>query len=164
MIARYIPLAAFLLLVTLTSLTGSGFEAGEWYFFTMRQPSWWPPGWLLVMVWTAVYITMGLAAWNAWLTGHNARNGAIAWWAILLVLNLCWFAVFFGLHRPGYSLLIVSAMAGMSLFCIKAFSNLSRQAALLMLPYLFWTICLWLLNLAIWSYNGGPLQHLFWKP
>jgi len=55
-------------------------------------------------------------------------------------------------------------MAGLSLFCMRAFGKLSRQAALLLLPYLFWIICLWLLNLAIWSYNGGPLQPLFWKP
>jgi len=61
-------------------------------------------------------------------------------------------------------LLLLSVMAGLSLFCMRAFGKLSRQAALLLLPYLFWIICLWLLNLAIWSYNGGPLQPLFWKP
>jgi tryptophan-rich sensory protein len=164
MIARYAPLAAFLLLATLTSLTGSGFEAGEWYYTTMRQPSWWPPGWFFVMAWTVVYVTMALAAWHTWNSGHFSRTGAITWWVLLLVLNVCWFALFFGLHRPGYSLLLLSVMAGLSLFCIRAFGKLSRQAALMMLPYLFWIICLWTLNLVIWSYNGGLLEPLFWKP
>ena len=64
---------------------------------------------------------------------------------------------------PGYSWLLLGAMAGLSVFCIRAFGKVSRQAALLMLPYLIWVIGLWLLNLAIWSYNGGPLEHLFWQ-
>lgn len=163
MIARYASLAAFLLLVTLTSLAGSVFEAGEWYYFTMRQPSWWPPGLFFVLGWTVAYITMALGAWNIWLTGHFSRTGAITWWGLLLVMNVCWFAVFFGLHRLGYSWLLLGVMAALALFCIRAFGKLSRHAGLMMLPYLFWIVGLWLFNLAIWSYNGGPLQHLFWR-
>lgn len=161
MIARYSSLAAFLLLVTLTSLTGSGFEAGEWYYSTMRQPSWWPPGWFFVLAWTAAYITMALAAWNVWMTGHYSRTAAVTWWVILLVLNAGWFAVFFGLHRPGYGFLVLGVTAVFALFCTRAFGKLSRQAAVLMLPYLFWIGCLWLLNLVIWSYNEGMFKHLF---
>jgi benzodiazapine receptor len=161
MIARYFSLAAFLLLVTMTSLVGSTFEAGEWYYTTMRQPSWWPPGWFFIAAWTLVYLSMALAAWNAWLTGHYSRIGALTWWALLLVLNVGWFAVFYGLHRPGYALLVLTVMAVFALFCMRAFSMLSRQAVYLMLPYIFWVICLWALNLAIWSFNGGILEHLF---
>ena len=62
------------------------------------------------------------------------------------------------------SIALVSVVAGLDKG-VKRLSEINMGlAALLMLPYLFWTICLWLLNLAIWSYNGGPLQHLFWKP
>ena len=161
MIARYTSLAVFLLLVTLTYLTGSGFEAGEWYFFIMQHPSWWPSGWFFVAAWTLVYLAMALAAWNAWLTGHYSRTGTLAWWVLLLVLSVCWFVVFYGLHRPGYAMLVLSVMAGFSLFCIRAFGKLSRQAAYLMVPYLLWVICLWVLNLVIWSVNGGILEHLF---
>lgn len=161
MIARYSSLAAFLLLVTMTSFTGSGFEAGEWYYITMRQPSWWPPGWFFVGTWTLVYLSLALAAWNVWLSGHYSRITALTWWVLLLVLNVCWFTVFYGMHRPGYALLVLSVMAVFAIFCIRAFGMLSRQAAYLMVPYLLWVIGLWLLNLAIWSINGGILEHLF---
>ena len=44
----------------------------------------------------------GLAAWLAWDSGHDGRNGAIAWWLIHLVLLVAWAFVFFGMNRSGW--------------------------------------------------------------
>ena len=160
MVTRYFPLAVFLLLVVTASLLGSGFEAGEWFHFTIKQPSLTPPYWLFGPVWALVYVFMALAAWNIWQTGHYSRNGALIWWALLLVLNIAWPALFFGLNRPGWALPLLGLTIGIAIFCIRAFSLLSRPAALLMTPYLAWIIFLWVLNLAIWTMNGGFLQNL----
>ncbi|NNK51268.1 MAG: tryptophan-rich sensory protein [Xanthomonadales bacterium] len=157
MIYRYFSLAAFLLLVVVASLAGSSFEAGEWYYVTMRRPSMAPPGWLYAVIWALIYIFMAAAAWKIWLTEHYARLGALAWWVLLLVLNIAWSALFFGLHRPGWALPVLLLATGAAILCIRAFSRLSRPAAYLMVPYLGWVLFLLVLNLAIWTVNGGAL-------
>ena len=157
MIARYLSLLVFLLLVITASFIGSGFEAGEWYHSVVNQPSWAPPAWLFGPAWAIVYVLMALAAWNVWLTGHYSRLGALAWWILLLVLNVTWSVLFFGLERTGWALPVLGLAIGIAVFCIKTFSPLSRQAVFLMLPYVFWASFIWVLNLAIWTLNRGFL-------
>jgi benzodiazapine receptor len=155
MFNAFFSLAVFLLLVIIASAIGAGFEAGEWFHVTMIQPSWTPPHWLFGPVWALVYILMALAAWKVWLTGHYSRIQALIWWALLLVLNVAWSVLVFGWHRPGWALPLLGLTIGIAIFCIRAFSRLSRPAALLMTPYLVWIIFVWVLNLAIWATNGG---------
>jgi benzodiazapine receptor len=160
MLARYFPLAVFLLLVIAASVTGAGFEAGEWYHQTMKQPSWTPPDWLFVLAWALVYTLMALAAWRVWLTGHYSRIGALIWWALLLVLNVGWSVLFFGWYRPGWALPLLGLTVGIAIFCIRAFSRLSREAALLMVPYLVWIVFILVFDFAVWTINGGFLENL----
>ena len=155
MVARYFSLAVFLLLVIAITVIGAGFEAGEWYHFTIIQPSWTPPYWLFGPVWALVYILMALAAWKVWLTGHHSRVQALIWWALLLLLNVGWSFLIFGLHRPGWAMPLLGLTIGIAIFCIRAFSRFSRPAALLTTPYLVWITFLWVLNFAIWATNGG---------
>ena len=159
MFARYSSLALFLLLVITASFIGSGFEAGEWYHFVAEQPAWTPPYWLIGPLWAIVYAMMALAAWNVWLTGHYSRVGALAWWGLLLVLNMGWSALFFGLHRPGWALPVAGLAMGVAVFCIRAFSRLSRPAALLMVPYLLLATFIALYDLSVWTLNGGLLNR-----
>jgi tryptophan-rich sensory protein len=156
---RYLSLALFLLLVVAASLTGSGFDTGEWYDVTMKRPSIAPPGWLYAVIWALVYVLMAFAAWKVWLTQHYARLGALIWWVLLLVLNIGWSVLFFGWHRPGWALPLVGLAVGIAIFCIKAFRPLSREAAWLMTPYLAWIIFLCAFNLAAWTINGGILNR-----
>ena len=155
MFTAYLSLAVFLLLVIIASFIGAGFEAGEWFHIIAIQPSWTPPYWLFGPVWALLYILMALAAWKVWLTGHYSRIQALIWWALLLVLNVCWSLLFFGWNRSGWSMPLLALTIGIAIFCIRAFSRLSRPAALLMMPYLAWITFLWVLNFAIWAMNGG---------
>ena len=161
MIARYSPLAVFLLLVVSASYLATGFEAGEWYHVTMRQPSWTPPHWLYGPAWALVYVMMALSAWKIWMTGHYSRMGALTWWVLLLMLNVAWSALLFSLHRPGWALPVLGLTLGITVFCMRSFGRVAGDAALLMTPYLLWIAFLAVLNLAIWGANGSFLEHLF---
>ncbi len=154
MIARYASMAVFLALVVLAAAVAGSFEAGEWYH-TMNKPSWTPGPWLNVVAWVVLYLMMALAAWQVWLTGHYSRLGALTWWAIQLALNVSWSWLFFGLHRLGWAWIELSLQIAIVIFCIRAFRLLSRPSAYLMVPYLFWLIFSWVLNLATWTMNGG---------
>ena len=160
MVTRYFPLLVLLLLVVTASFVSTSFEAGEWFHVTMDQPAMTPPYWLFGPVWALVYVFMALAAWNVWLTGRDSRNGALVWWILLLVLSIAWSALFFGLNRPGWAMPVLGLTLGVAVLCLRAFSLVSRQAAYLMLPYLCWVAYLLVLNLAIWTRNGGFLQGM----
>ncbi len=162
MLARYGSLAIFLLLVVAAAVAGGSFEAGEWYFQKLNKPSWAPPAWLFGPAWAVTYLFMALAAWHVWLTGHYSRLGALIWWGFLLVLNISWFALFFGIHRPGWAWLELSFTMVVAVLCIRAFRLVSRQAAYLMVPYVLWALFIWAFNLAAWSRSGGPFSQ--WIP
>jgi len=161
MLARYGSLTLILLLVVTAAWLGGGFAAGEWYYVDLTRPAWTPPGWAMGVAWAVVYLLLALAAWQVWLSAHYARLAALAWWALLLVLNVAWSAVFFGLHRIGWSPLVLLAAAGVAVLCMRAFRPLAPQAAWLILPYLAWVLFLCALNLTMWTLNGGPLARFF---
>jgi benzodiazapine receptor len=70
-------------------------------------------------------------------------------------LNVGWSGLIFGLERPGWAMALLGLTLGIAIFCIRAFSRLSREAAYLMTPYLVWISFLWVLNFTIWAMNGG---------
>ena len=75
----------------------------------------------------------------------------------MLALTVGWSALFFGLNRIGWAWLELGLALAVALLCIRAFHPLSRQAAWMLLPGLSWLLFLWVLNLVMWSINGGPL-------
>jgi tryptophan-rich sensory protein len=155
--ARYASLAVLLLLVVAAAYLAGSFEAGEWYYQKLSKPSWTPPGAVLGGGWALAWLTLALAAWQLWQSGHYARLGALAWWLLLLALTVGWSILFFGLNRIGWAWLELGLALAVALLCIRAFHPLSRQAAWLLLPGLAWLGFIWVLNLVMWSINGGPL-------
>jgi translocator protein len=155
--ARYGSLAVLLLLVVAAAYLAGSFEAGEWYYQKLSKPSWTPPGAVLGGGWALAWLTLALAAWQLWQSGHYARLGALAWWLLLLALTVGWSILFFGLNRVGWAWLELGLALTVALLCIRAFHPLSRQAAWLLLPGLSWLGFIWVLNLVLWSINGGPL-------
>jgi len=158
-ITRFAWLAVFLLVVVVTAAIAGSFEAGAWYFL-INKPSWTPPAWLFGPVWSVLYVLMAVAMWLVWDSGNHTRVGALLWWLIQLSLNATWSWLFFGLNRSGWALAEMLLLIGMVIFCIKAFSNASRLAAALMLPYLLWLIFAWGLNFSIWRLNGGGISSV----
>mgnify|MGYP001813743289 CR=1 FL=1 len=160
MLHRYGSLAFFLLLTVAAGYIGASFEAGEWYYETLKKPAWTPPAWLFGPVWAVLYPLMAISAWKVWLTGHHERLGALTWWGIQLLLNAAWSWLFFGLHRIGWAWAEMTVLVLAVLLCTRAFFLLSRHAAYLMVPYLVWLIYAWVLNFTMWSMNGGVFGRL----
>jgi tryptophan-rich sensory protein len=156
---KYLSLAAFLLLVVIAAAIGGQFEGGSWYFW-MSKPDWAPQAWLFAVGWSLVYLLTAMAAWMIWETGTQSRNGALIWWLMQLGLTAAWFWLFFGLHRPGWSMVEMLLLIAVVLMCIRAFSLLSRTAAALMLPFFLWLLFAWFLNFRIWTLNGGGLGSI----
>lgn len=124
-------------------------NATGWYAAADKAP-WTPPGWAFGAVWTVLYSTMAVAAWLVWRrgTGISAgrRRGAMTVYGILLLLNLAWAPLFFGMYPMVGSaalwlaLLVIAAHAVAAAATVVRFGLISRTAGLLMLPYVSWIV------------------------
>jgi benzodiazapine receptor len=157
---QYISLAFFLLAVVIAAALGAQFEAGAWYQ-ALNKPSLTPPDWAYGPIWAVIYLLMALAAWRVWNSGRSNRNGALAWWLIILALNVAWSWMMFGLNRPGWVMGLSIILLGLSIMCARAFSLVARPAGLMLVPLVGWLAFVVFFNYNIWAMNGGGLGRFF---
>ena len=124
-------------------------------FSRLNQPPLSPPTWLFPVVWTILFLLMGLASWLVYTS--DAPDGvirrALTVYGIQLGVNFLWSILFFNL---GWYLLAFSWLVVLWVLVLKTtvrFYRLSPLAGLLMLPYLAWVTFAGYLNLGIWWLN-----------
>lgn len=130
-------------------LAGSGY--GNPWFDALAKPWFMPPGWVFPVVWTILYMLMGVSL--AMLIQAQAGI-AIALFAAQLLLNLVWSPIFFAAHRIGAALAVIVALDGAVLATIGAAWAVQPLPALLLLPYAAWLVVATALNLAMRRLNG----------
>ena len=146
-------LIGFLAVSWLVSLLGSLpiRMNGTWYAVADKAP-WTPPGWVFGSVWLVLYAAMAVAAWLVW-RRQGSRGAAFRTYAVLLLLNLAWPQVFFGLYPVlgaaalWLALLVLAAHTVAATLTVLFFGPVSRTAGLLMLPYVSWLVFSATLNL-----------------
>ncbi len=146
--------ALFIVIAFLPSLSAVFVKTGGWYAAVLDKPSWNPPNWIFGPVWTMLYTLIGLAGYFAWTRGtREDRSTAFNVYGAQLLLNALWTPLFFGLHRISWALADLVMMWFMILFNIVLFSQRSRLAAWLLIPYLLWVSFAGVLNAAIVMLN-----------
>jgi translocator protein len=156
-IASIARLAACLALCLAVGGITGGMTAAEiptWYA-GLNQPWWTPPNWSFGVVWTVLYILMGIALWLLWerAPAGTARGSAIGLFFVQLALNAAWSPVFFSLHRPGAALVIILALVACLAALIATAWRVQRTAAWLLVPYLAWVSYATTLNAGILALN-----------
>lgn len=142
--------AIIALLVLLTAASGAVFKPGEWYE-TLRRPSWTPPNWAFPVVWTVLYIAIGVSGWIVW--EAQGAGLAMALWLLQLILNAAWSWLFFGRQRMDLAFVDVCALFATILAYIAAALPVSQTAALLFVPYAVWVATAAALNRSVWRLN-----------
>jgi benzodiazapine receptor len=153
--------SAFGLLVWLAicfgaALIGSTFTArsvGDWYA-GLSKPAWTPPNSVFGPVWSLLYVMMAVAAWLVWRRHGLSASAAMTLFAVQLVLNVAWSALFFGLRMPGAAFAEILLLWCLLVATAVAFWRAVPAAGWLMLPYAAWVTFASALNLAIWRMNA----------
>jgi translocator protein len=114
-----------------------------------------PPNWIFPVVWNALYALMGVSLWLLWDRSpeSNGRQNALAFFWIQLLLNAAWSPMFFGAHQLLLALIIILLMIVAVGATIAASWQVSRVAALLLVPYLAWISYATWLNAGVWFLN-----------
>lgn len=142
-----------LVLVPLVLLLGfvsgrvSNSGPGNVWFDALVKPGIYPPPAAFGIVWSILYVLMGLAvAMVASARGASGRGLALVAFFVQLAINLSWTPVFFGLHRISLALAIIAVLDVAVIITIALFWRVRHQAALLLLPYLAWILFATALN------------------
>ncbi len=129
------------LILLLGFLSGRAVSAGgdnAWYV-ALDKPSVNPPDIVFPIVWTTLYILLGLALamiLNA--RGARGRGTAILLFALAFGLSLFWTPLFFGAHQVLAAAALIAAMLATAIAATVAFGRIRSAAAWLMVPYLVW--------------------------
>ncbi|WP_027486583.1 TspO/MBR family protein [Allorhizobium undicola] len=139
-----------LLVVGSGSLMGIMNLPGEWYQ-SLQKPSFNPPAWIFGPVWTVLYVMIGVAGARIWLKAP--RSTPMALWLAQMILNLIWTPAFFGLHSPGFGLIVILPLLVLIFVFIAKAAAVDRAASLLFWPYALWVSFATLLNLSLFVLN-----------
>jgi benzodiazapine receptor len=150
-----ISLLAFILACAAAAAPGLVLRPGRWYE-DLVKPSWRPPNWLFGPVWLVLYLMIAVSGWQVWRkAGFDGAAGALAVYAVQLVFNGLWSAIFFGLHRPGLALIEIVCLWLSILATVVAFHPVDEWAAYMLVPYALWVAFAVVLNFRIWRLNPG---------
>lgn len=135
-------------------LSGSG--EGNLWFFGLTKPELYPPPQTFGIVWSTLYVIMGLAlAMIMTARGASGRGLAIGLFVVQFVLNLAWSPVFFGMQQISAALYLLVAIDLAVLATLWAFYRVRPAAGLLLVPYLGWVLFATALNYQFLVANPG---------
>lgn len=147
-----VALAVFVLANLAAASSGAFFRPGEWYA-ALAKPSWTPPNWAFPVVWSILFVLNAVAGWLVWMAAGTGAALPLAAYAVSLLINSSWSAVFFGARRMGLGFAIVITL-WLSIAAVMAlFAPVSPLAAGLIAPYLVWVTIASALNLRVWQLN-----------
>lgn len=116
----------------------AGGSDNAWYR-ALAKPGITPPDWVFPVVWTILYVLIGVAlaiVLNA--RGARGRGLGIALFVAQLAANLVWNPLFFGWHRVPLALAVIVLLFVLALATTLLFARIRAVAAWLMVPYLVW--------------------------
>lgn len=117
-------------------------------FSLLIKPSWTPPGWLFPVVWTVLYLLMGLSSY-LFITSETQNTFALILYGTQLAFNFFWPILFFSLEFYWYAFLWLALLWLLIVETAALFYQSSKTAAYLLLPYLLWVTFAGYLNFAI---------------
>ena len=141
------------LLGFLSAMASSSGPANPW-FAALVKPGLYPPPIAFPIVWTVLYVLMGVAlAIVISARGSVGRGVAIGAFVAHLAANLVWSPLFFGAHRITAALVDVGVMDVTLVIAMVLYARVRPLAAVLLVPYLAWVLFATLLTWQVLQLN-----------
>lgn len=147
-----------ILICQLAGVIGNVFtnvSVDDWYQ-TLQKPSFTPPGGVIGIVWTILFLLVGISlyiVWNKFPQNKNSKQALIIF-GIQLVLNILWSAFFFGLRNPLLAFIEILVLGLAIIANMLAFYKVSKISSYLLIPYLLWVSFASYLNFSLWKINA----------
>ena len=147
-ISILIPLGVGLLSSVITRGAMSQFDM-------LNQPSLSPPAWLFPVVWTILYILMGVSAYVIKTSKGTMEEiqEAMKNYRLQLLVNFLWPTFFFNFGWYLFSFFWLLLLWVLVVIMIRKFYTVSKMASYLNIPYLLWLTFAAYLNWSVWLLN-----------
>lgn len=124
-------------------------------FAALNQPKFAPPGWLFPVVWTILYILMGISAYLIKVADAPEEDidDALTIYRYQLIVNFLWPVFFFNFGWHLFAFIWLILLYILVVIMVWKFHKISKPAAYLNLPYLTWLKFAAYLNFMVWRLN-----------
>ncbi len=146
LICVFIPLAVGGLSAFLTKDAMSNYSQ-------VIKPGITPPAVIFPIVWTILYLLMGISSFIICSSDSSMKQSALNWYAIQLLFNFIWSIIFFNLQNYLFSFIWLIALIICIIIMMVKFYKISPPAAYLQIPYLLWCAFAAYLNFSIYLLN-----------
>ena len=124
----------------------------EPWYSGLVKPSFNPPDYIFPSIWIFLYLSMAFAVWLVWI--HPKKTEKVIYiYFVHLLFNASWSIVFFALHQVFLALVVVVIILILVLWLTKLYYPISKISSFLMVPYIFWLVFAFILNLNILLLN-----------
>ena len=121
---------------------------------TLNRPPLSPPMWLFPVVWSVLFILMGVSSAMVYVKKDETDvSGALKIYALQLIVNFFWSIIFFNMRAYLFAVVWLALLWILILIMIISFRKIKPLAGYLQIPYLVWvsfalylTIMIYLLN------------------
>lgn len=121
----------------------------------LQKPFFCPPDIAFQIIWSILYILMGIAAYRIYMKNKlgGKDNGAYFYYLVQLMVNLLWPFVFFTFRLYGVSFVLILVLLILVMISTIKFLKVDNMAGLLMIPYIIWIVFASILNFFIYMLN-----------
>ena len=119
---------------------------------TLNKPFLSPPGFLFPIVWTILFILMGISIYRVSNININKRNNLIIYFS-QLVVNALWTPIFFGLNMYLFAFIWLLILIVLVIVMLFNFKKVDKISFYINIPYLIWLLFAGYLNLFIYILN-----------
>jgi benzodiazapine receptor len=130
-------------------ITQNGFKN----YAQIDKPALSPPSWIFPVVWTILYILMGISAYLIYEKDKSEAKRPLTLYAIQLVMNFMWPVFFFSFHAYLFSFIWLIIMWAIVIAMTVLFYRTDKLAGLLQIPYIIWLTFAAYLNLSVFLIN-----------
>ena len=124
-------------------------------FELVQKPALAPPGWIFPVVWSVLYVLMGISSYlvNKSNAPKEEIKRANLVYAISLFFNFFWSIIFFNLKQYFLAFIWLLVLLFLVCYTIYLYSGISKTAAYLQIPYVLWLLFAAYLNYGIYTLN-----------
>ncbi|MEG0292025.1 MAG: TspO/MBR family protein [Anaerovoracaceae bacterium] len=137
--------------LVLGSLTNLFTGDARGFFDSLTKPLLSPPGYVFPIVWTILYLLMGVSSCIIYQKKDQDKSAvtALGVYYAQLIVNLLWSFIFFGMQALMTAFWVLIVLWILIAVMINMFLKINKFAAYIQVPYLIWVTFAGYLNLTI---------------
>ena len=122
----------------------------------INTPALSPPSILFPIVWTILYVLMGVSAaliYNSIYVDSDKRVKALSTYGLSLIVNFLWSIIFFNMRMYFFAFIWLILLWVLVLKTILEYWEINKTAAIIQIPYLLWVTFAGYLTFSIYLLN-----------